>query len=71
MNSLPLISHHLFVAAIGNEDRGHERPARRERLSAGSDGGSHAFALAEMGAGKPRAEDAAGVLRERLSEVRA
>jgi hypothetical protein len=25
MNSLPLISHHLFVAAIGNEGRDHAR----------------------------------------------
>jgi hypothetical protein len=31
MNSLPFISHHLFVAAIANEGRGRERPARRER----------------------------------------
>ena len=31
MNSLPFISHHLFVAAIGNEGRAHERPTRHER----------------------------------------
>jgi hypothetical protein len=28
MNSLPLIHHHLFVAAIGSEDRGHHKPNR-------------------------------------------
>jgi hypothetical protein len=28
MNSLPFISHHLFVAAIGNEGRPHERHTR-------------------------------------------
>jgi hypothetical protein len=31
MNTLPLISHHLFVAAIGNEDRDHARPRRPEK----------------------------------------
>jgi hypothetical protein len=33
MNSLPFISHHLFVAAIGNEGRPRERPTRHERPS--------------------------------------
>jgi hypothetical protein len=33
MNSLPFISHHLFVAAIGNEGRTYERPRRQERPS--------------------------------------
>jgi hypothetical protein len=31
MNSLPFISHHLFVAAVGNEGRRQERPMRRDR----------------------------------------
>jgi hypothetical protein len=35
MNSLPFISHHLFVAAIGNEGRGRERPTPHERPFAG------------------------------------
>jgi hypothetical protein len=26
MNSLPLIHHHLFAAAIGNDERGHPKP---------------------------------------------
>jgi hypothetical protein len=34
MNSLPLISHRLFVAAIGNESRAHGRPRRLEKPSA-------------------------------------
>jgi hypothetical protein len=71
MNSLPLISHHLFVAAIGNEDRGHERPAGRERPSAGADGWSRADALEVPGARKPMAEVAPRVLGERFAEVRA
>jgi hypothetical protein len=33
MNSLPFISHHLFVAAIGNEGRARRRPTRHERPS--------------------------------------
>ena len=70
MNSLPLISHHLFVAAIGNEDRGQDRPTRRERASAGSDGYSRGIALEVMGARRAMAEDATGASRERLAEVR-
>jgi hypothetical protein len=31
MNSLPFISHHLFVAAIGNEGRVPDRSTRRDR----------------------------------------
>jgi hypothetical protein len=34
MNSLPFISHHLFVAAVGTEGRRQERPVRRDRLFA-------------------------------------
>jgi len=71
MNSLPLISHHLFVAAIGNEDRGHERPARRDRTFAGSDGGASAFALEVMDAPKPMAEDATRASRAGVARARA
>jgi len=31
MNSLPLISHHLFVAAIGNDGHGQEKPTCQEK----------------------------------------
>ena len=38
MNSLPFISHHLFVAAISNEDWGREKPARHlKRFAAPAD----------------------------------
>jgi hypothetical protein len=33
MNSLPLIPHHLYIAAIRNEGRPHERPTPKERRS--------------------------------------
>jgi hypothetical protein len=29
MNSIPMISHHLFVAAVKHEERAPERPRRR------------------------------------------
>jgi hypothetical protein len=45
MNSLPFISHHLFVAAIGNEGRANERPTRHERLSVGVADAANAVAL--------------------------
>jgi hypothetical protein len=35
MNSLPFISHHLFVAAVGNEGPRQERPTRSGRPFAG------------------------------------
>jgi hypothetical protein len=48
MNSLPFISHHLFVAAIGNEDRVREIPTRRERLSVVAADLANAMALEVM-----------------------
>jgi hypothetical protein len=33
MNSLPFISHHLFVEAVASEARAHARPARYDRQS--------------------------------------
>jgi hypothetical protein len=70
MNSLPLISHHLFVAAIGNEDRGHERPVRRERPLVGADGCPRAIALEVPFGRKPMAQGVRSALGEGLTEVR-
>jgi hypothetical protein len=53
MNSLPLISHHLFVAAIGNEGRAHARPTRQERPSAGAAAPANAIALEVLDGRKP------------------
>ena len=33
MNSLPFISHHLFVEAVASEARAHARPAHYDRPS--------------------------------------
>ena len=63
MNSLPFISHHLFVAAIGNEGRGHERPTRRERPFAGPADQASAIALEVMDARKPMPAGATRALR--------
>ncbi len=39
MNSLPLISHRLFVAAIGSLGRGQSKPARRNPAALDPDAG--------------------------------
>ena len=53
MNSLPFISHHLFVAAIGNEGRAHQRPTRYERPSAGAADPAIAIPLEVLDSRKP------------------
>ncbi|MGO8927594.1 MAG: hypothetical protein ACLQU3_11970 [Limisphaerales bacterium] len=53
MNSLPFISHHLFVAAIGNDGRGTARPIRHERPSAGPAEPANAIASEVMDDRKP------------------
>lgn len=45
MNSLPPISHHLFVAAIEHDGRGQVRPRQNETSSTGPTGYSHAAPL--------------------------
>jgi hypothetical protein len=53
MNSLPFISHHLYVAAIGNDSHGHERPTRRERPFAEPGGQASPIAVEVMDTSKP------------------
>ena len=69
MNSLPLISHHLFVAAIGKGGRGQERAARRDRLFAGAGGSASASALELMETQKPMAESVPRILRVGIARV--
>ena len=69
MNSLPFISHHLFVAAIGNEGRVREMPTRHERPSAGAADLASAIALEVMDDRKPLPAGTARPLR--ASDVRA
>ena len=72
MNSLPLISHRLFVAAIGNENCGHERPTGRDRAFAGVDGYESAAALEVPDSRKPtEAEGARRASRPGIIPARA
>ncbi len=70
MNSLPFISHHLFVAAIGNEARGRERPMRRDRVFGGSDSYASTSALEVMDARRPIGAGATRLLRAGVTRAR-
>ncbi len=69
MNSLPLISHHLFVAAIGNEGRMDDKPAPHERLSIVPGDHPSAIALEVMDGRRPMPESETRALRARMSEA--
>ena len=71
MNSLPFISHHLFVAAIGHGQRRLERPIRREGASAGPGGQAQAVLLEPLGAREPMPGVADGLSRARIARARA
>ena len=63
MTSLPFISHHLFVAAIGNEGRAHARPTRQERQSVGPAAPVNAIPLEVLDGRKPLLAGSARPLR--------
>jgi hypothetical protein len=69
MNSLPFISHHLFVAAIGNESRGHERSEGHERSFTAPADKVSAMALEVMDARKPMPEGVTGASRARITQA--
>jgi hypothetical protein len=69
MNSLPLISHHLFVAAIGNEDRAHARPTRQERPSAGAAAPAKAITLEVLDGRKPMPAGPARPMRVEVAQT--
>ena len=68
MNSLPFISHHLFVAAIGNEGHGHEKPVRHERPFTAPADPASAIALELLDARKAMPENANRASRTRIGE---
>ena len=70
MNSLPFISHRLFVAAIGNEGRAQERPMRHERPSVEAAAPASVITFEVMDAQQPMPEGVARALRERITQVR-
>jgi hypothetical protein len=71
MNSLPFISHHLFVAAVGNEGRRQERPIRRDRPFTNSAEQVTVVPLEVVDARKPMLDLAARASRERITQARA
>ena len=71
MNSLPFISHHLFVAAVGNEWRRQERPVRRDRQFTGPAEQFTAVTLELVDAREPVLDLAARGLRRRIEQARA
>jgi hypothetical protein len=71
MNSLPFISHHLFVAAVGNEGRRQERPTRSDRLFAGPAEQATAIPLEVLDGREPMEEVVSRTSRARINEARA
>ena len=71
MNSLPFISHHLFVAAVGNEGPRQGRPTRRDQPLAGPAEPATAVPLEVLDAREPMPESAARALRARITQARA
>ena len=69
MNSLTFVSYHLFVAAIGNEGRVHERPTRDERPSVGTAGPETGIAIEVMDKRKPSPATAVRPLRTYVARV--
>jgi hypothetical protein len=69
MNSLTFVSHHFFVAAIGNEGRVHERPTRQERPSVGTAGLESAIAIEVMDRRKPLPATTVRPLRTSVAQV--
>jgi hypothetical protein len=70
MNSLPFISHHLFVAAIGNEGRAQVKPTRQERPCVETADPASAIALEAMNDRKPLLDGAARHLQTSVARVR-
>ena len=70
MNSLPFISHHLFVAAIGNEGRAQVKPTRQERPCVETADPASATALEAMNDRKPLLAGAARPWRTSVVQAR-
>jgi hypothetical protein len=70
MNSLPLISHHLFVAAIGSESRAPEKPRRQEKSSAALVGRAIPVALEVLDAASPMPNGGTRTLRASVAHAR-
>jgi hypothetical protein len=71
MNSLPLIHHHLFVAAIGNDERGHPKPSRSDGRPAEPTGSARVVELDVLDDETPAPSSTARSLRETVNRARA
>ena len=71
MNSLPLISHHLFVEAIGNAERNQQRPRRPEKPFPEITRHSPNTLLDALDGAKPLTQDETRMLRTAAPQVRA
>ena len=69
MNSLPFISHHLFVAAVGNEAHRQERPNRRDRPFVGPADQATGVPLELLDAREPMRATVARALRMRVDQT--
>ena len=70
MNSLPFISHHLFVAAVGNEGRAQAKPTQPERPGVETADPASATALEAMNDRKPLLAEAARSWRTSVAPAR-
>ena len=70
MNSLPFISHHLFVAAIGNEGRAQSRPTRHDRPLAEPTNPASAIPLEVLDGRRPLPASATRPLRAAAAQAR-
>jgi hypothetical protein len=71
MNSLPFISHHLFVAAIRHEGRRQETPVRRDTPFANMAEQMDAVPLEVVDTRESMLEAAAHASRARIVQARA
>jgi hypothetical protein len=71
MNSPQFISHHLFVAAIGNEGRIHERPRRDDTSSVEPADHSTAITLEVVQEARPITRREIHPMRATASQARA
>jgi hypothetical protein len=71
MNSLPLIHHHLFAAAISNDERGHPKPSRPDGRSAEPTGPARVVELDVLDDETPVHSGTTRSLREAVNPARA
>ena len=70
MNSLPLIHHHLFAAAISNDERAQPKPRRLEGRSAEHNGSARVVELAVLDDETPVHFGTTRSLREAVDSAR-